>query len=66
MRVIPDQEDKGDGRVLRAVERVKDDMIHSLSSVLAKAWKLKRGEELSQEGRGGWAWRGKTGGGANP
>lgn len=53
MRAIPDQQGKDDGRVLRAVRMVKDGMIHCLSSVLAKARRLKRGEELSQEGRGG-------------
>lgn len=52
VRAIPDQEGKGDDRVLRAVETVKDDIIHSPSYVLAKAWMLKRGEELSQEGQG--------------
>lgn len=39
VRAIPDQEGKDDGRVLRAVGRLKDDIIHSLSSVLAKGAK---------------------------
>lgn len=55
VRAIPDQEGKGDDRVLRAVETVKDDIIHSPSYVLAKAWMLKRGEELRRV-RAGWAW----------
>lgn len=66
VRAIPDQEDKHDGRGLRAVGRLKDDIIHSLSSVLAKARRMTKGEELSQEGRAGGRGKAETGGGANP
>lgn len=66
MRAIPDQEGKDDGRMLRAVGRLKDDIIHSLSSVLAKARRLKKGEELSQGAWQGGRGEPETGGGANP